>query len=60
MPRLICGYSLQSGIRLEEKHSFHNELKDEWDVYGADNFVICLGDINRHIVRHVDGIDGAH
>ena len=27
-----------------KKNTLHNELKGEWDMYGADDLVICLGD----------------
>ena len=37
--RLICGYSLQSGRSLEEKQSFHEELKGEWDVHNTGDLV---------------------
>ena len=26
----------------------------------ADDLVICLGDINRHAGRHIDGFDGVN
>ena len=32
MLRLICAYDLQSGRSLEEKQSFYDELKSEWDM----------------------------
>ena len=38
--RLICGYTPQSGRRLEEKQPFYDELKGEWDVHSADNLVM--------------------
>ena len=57
--RLICGYAPQSGRSLEEK-SFHDELQCEWDMHSADDLVMCLGDINGHIGRHIDGLDGLH
>ena len=54
--RLICEYAPQSGKRLDEKQSFYDELKCEWDMHSADNLVMCLGDLNGH----VDGFDGVH
>ena len=58
--RLICGYDPQSGRSLEEKQSFYDELKCEWDIQSADDFAMCLGDINGHVGRHIDGFDGMH
>ena len=49
--RLICGHAPQSGRSLEEKQSFYDELKCKWDMYFADDLVMCLGDI-----RHMDGM----
>ena len=58
--RLICGYAPPSGGSLEEKHSFYDELKGEWDMHIADGFVLCLGDLNGHISRHIYGFDEVH
>ena len=58
--RLICGYAPQSGRGLNEKQSFYDELKYEWDMHSADNLVMCLGDINGHVGRHIDGFDEVH
>ena len=30
--------------KVEEKQSFYDELKDEWDMHSADDLVVCLGD----------------
>ena len=46
MLRLICEYAPQNGKSLEEKQSFHDELKGEWDMHSAVDLVICLSDIN--------------
>ena len=54
--RLVCGYVLQGGRSFEEKQSFYDELKCEWNMHSASDFVMCLGDINGHI----DGFDGVH
>ena len=56
MLRSICGYALQSGRSLEEKQSFYDKLKGEWVIYSKDDLVMCLGDINGHIERHIDGV----
>ena len=58
--RLICGYATQSGRSLEEKQSFYNELKCEWDMHSADDLATCLGYINGHVGRHTDSFDGVH
>ena len=58
--RLICGYAPQGGRRSEEKQAFHDKLKCEWDMHSADDLVMCLGDINVHVGRHIDGLDGVH
>ena len=57
---LICVYAPQSGRRLEEKQSFYDDLKCEWDMYSADDLVMCLGDFNGHVGRHIDSFDGVH
>ena len=58
--RLICGYAPQSGRNLKEKQSFYNELKCEWDMHSADDLVMCLGDINGHVGRHINEFDWVH
>ena len=58
--RLICGYAPQSGRSLEEKRSFNDRLKCEWDIHSADDLVMCMGDFNGHVGRHIDGFDGVH
>ena len=47
--RLVCWYAPQSGRSLEEKQSFYDELKCEWDMHCAGDLVICLGDFDGHI-----------
>ena len=39
---------------------FYDELKGEWDMHNADDLVMCFGDFNGHIGRHIDGLDGVH
>ena len=58
--RLICGYAPQGGRSLERKLSFYDELKDEFDMNSVDDLVVCLGDFNGHMGRHIDGFDGVH
>ena len=40
--RLIYGYAPHSGRGLEEKQSFYDGLKCEWDMHSADDLVMCL------------------
>ena len=56
--RLICGDAPQTGRCLEEKQSFYDELKVEWDMHNADDLVMCLGDFGIHLCRHIDGFYG--
>ena len=58
--RLIGGYAPQSRRSFEEKQSFHDELKGEWDMHSVDDLVVCLGDINGHVRTHIDEFDGVH
>ena len=58
--RLICGYSPQSGRSLEQRQSFYDELKCEWNMHSADVLVMCLGDFNGHVGRHIDSLDGVN
>ena len=60
MLRLICAYAPLSGRRLEEKQCFYDELTDEWNMHSAVNFVMCLGDFNRHICRYIAEFDGGY
>ena len=34
---------------LEEKHSFYEKLKLEWDMHFSVDLVMCLGNINGHV-----------
>ena len=45
---------------MEEKQSFYDELKGEWDMHIADDLVMCLGDFNGYMGRHIGGFDGVH
>ena len=53
--RLICAYARQNGRRYEEKQSYYDELKGEWDIHSAGDLFMCLDDINGHVGRHIDG-----
>ena len=57
---LIYGLAPQSGRSLEEKQSFHGELICEWDMHCAGDVVKCMGGLNGHVGRHIDGSDRAH
>ena len=39
---------------------FYDVLKGEWDMHSADDLVMCLGDFNGHVGRHIDGFDVMH
>ena len=41
-----------------KKNSLYDELKGEWDMHSAGDLVMCLGDINGHIGRYIDGGHG--
>ena len=41
--RLICGFALQCGRRLEEKQSFYDDLKCEWEMHSAGELFVCEG-----------------
>ena len=56
---LIWGYAPQSGQRFEE-NSLCDEQKCESDMHSAGDLAMCLGDINGHTGRHIDGLDGVH
>ena len=60
MLKLICGNAQDCVRSCEEKQSSYDELKCEWDMHSADDLVMCLGDINGHIGKHIDGLDGVH
>ena len=38
-----------------KKTSFYDELKGEWDMHDVDDLVVCLGGINGHVCRYIDG-----
>ena len=56
--RLICGYAHQGESSFEVKQSSCDELKCEWDMHSTDDLVMCLGDFNGHVDRHIDGFHG--
>ena len=40
------------------KKSFYDKLKCECDMHSADDLVMCFGDFNGHVGRHIYGFDG--
>ena len=38
---------------------FYDEQKCKCDMHSSDYIVMCLGDINGHVGRHIDGHGGA-
>ena len=50
----------QSGKRLEEKQSFYDEQKCEWDMHYVDHLEMCLGDRSGQFGRHIDVFDRVH
>ena len=43
-----------------KKKQLHDELKDEWNMHSADDLVMCLGEFNGHMQRHIGGYYGVH
>ena len=43
-----------------KKNSLYDELKGECDMHGADVLIMCLGDFNGHVRRHIVEFDGLH
>ena len=39
---------------------FYDELNDEWDMRSVGDLVMCLGDFNGLVGRHIDRFDGFH
>ena len=60
MLRLTCGYAPQSGRSLEEKQSFHDELRCEWNMHVAGDLVMCLREFSGYVGKHVGGFDGVY
>ena len=60
VPRLICGYAPQSVRILEGKQSFYDRQKCEWNMHSTVDLVMCFGDFNGHIGKHIDGFDGVN
>ena len=40
--------------------AFHDELNGDFDMYSAGDLVVCLGDLNGHFGRYIDGFGGVH
>ena len=58
--RLTCGYAQQSARSLDKKQSFYDELKCEWYMHSADDLLMCLGEFNGNVGRHIDGFNLVH
>ena len=43
-----------------QKKKLFYYLKGEWNMHSAGDLVMCMGDINGHMGRHVDGFYGVH
>ena len=52
--KLIHGYAPKYGRCLEENEYFH-ELRNVWNMLYADELSVCLGNLNRCLVRHIHG-----
>ena len=42
------------------KQSLYDKMKNWWDMHSTGDLVVCLGDINWHVGRHIDRFDGVH
>ena len=45
--------------KVEEKQSFYDELKGEWNMHSAGDLVMFMGEFNGHVGRYIDRFDGA-
>ena len=58
---LSYGYSPQSRRTFEEKQSFYDQLKCEFDMHSTGDLSMCLVGFNRHIGRHgFSWVHGGH
>ena len=51
---------LRHGLSWEEKQSFYDELKGDWDMRSSDDLVVGISNFNVHSGRHIVGIDSVH
>ena len=42
------------------KQPFYDESKGGWNLHSANYVVMCLGDLNGHVGRHIDGDHGGY
>ena len=42
---------------MKEKQGFYDELRNWQIMHSVDELVVCLGDSNGHVGRHIDGFD---
>ena len=60
MIRVISGYAPQQNRSEEEKVQFYDDVSEEIEQAGPDEFVMLLGDLNGHVGTSADGYEGVH
>ena len=60
MVRVISGYAPQQGREDEEKDQFYEEVTEEIEQAGPNEFVLLLGDLNGHVGEKAEGYEGVH
>ena len=58
--RVISGYASQQNRAEEEKIQFYDDVSDEIEQAGPDEFVMLLGDLNEHVRASAKGYEGVH
>ena len=58
--RLLCGYTPLSEMNFDEKQTFSDELKGDWDMHSVGDLVMCFDDLYEHMGRDIDGSYGVH
>ena len=58
--KIVCAYAPQGGRSMSEKEKFYEEMARGCEVENANEVLICLGDLNGHIGKEVDGFEGLH
>ena len=44
----------------QKRQSFYDKLKCELAMHSSGDVVMCLGDFNGHVGRHISGFDETH
>ena len=44
-------HKVENVEKVEEKQSFNDELKCQWDMHSAGDIVMCLCDLTGHVER---------